>query len=157
MISNSTPLICLSKLNRLDFLKLLFRKVIITPGVQKELLIKEKDGFLLIEKAIKDKWIEVHAPKFNVDYFLGKGENEVINLAKEKNYKVIIDDLKAIRILENLNIDYIRTTTVILLSLKNKIINKFEAKRLIDKLIENGYYISMPVYTKLIDIINKEN
>ena len=154
MISNSTPLICLAKLNQLKLLKKLFKKIIIPEAVKEEVVIAGKPGYSVINKAIEEGWIKIENPKQNIELGLGKGENAAITLAKEKHDKIIIDDSFAIKAVKSLDIDYIRTTSVILLALKNKIIKKDEAKELIQKLVEQGYYISPPVFSELFRMID---
>ena len=44
MISNSTPLILLSKINQLTILKKVFNKITIPEGVKDEVLIENKRG-----------------------------------------------------------------------------------------------------------------
>lgn len=71
-------------------------------------------------------------------------------MAKEKKDKLLIDDSFAIKIAQSLDIDYIRTTGVILLLLKKKIIDKKTAKEMIYALVEDGYYISPKILSGLI-------
>lgn len=151
MISNSSPLIFLAKINSLNLIKNLFNFIEIPEEVKKEILIKEKEGFISLEQAIKENWIKTVQLNKNIDYSLGKGENAAINLAKEKNKSLMIDDSKAIKIAESLGIKTLRTTSLIFLALKKKLINKGEAIKLINKLIESGYYISPSIYTKIIE------
>lgn len=154
MISNSTPLICLAKLNQLKLLKELFNKVIIPHAIKVEVLVAGKPGYAVINDAIKEGWIKIENPRENRDLGLGKGENAAINLAKEKKDKLIIDDAFAIKAVRSLNIEYLRTTTIILLSLKKGIINKEQAKDLIQKLVEQGYYISPRIFSELLRLID---
>jgi len=154
MISNSSPLIFLAKLNKIGLLKRLFNKIIIPEEVKKEVLIEGREGYAVLSKAIDDGWILIKNPKKNVDLGLGKGENAAINLAREKKDKLIIDDAFAIKAVKSLNIEYLRTTTIILLSLKRRIIDKKTTKNLIYKLVGKGYYISPAIFSKSIEIID---
>ena len=155
MISNSTPIICLAKLNKLEILKNLFNKIIIPEDVKEEVVIAGKPGYETISRAIEDGWIKIENPKENLDLGLGKGENSAINLAKEKREKIIIDDAFAIKAVKSLNIEYLRTTTIILLALKKKIIDKKQAKEMIQRLVEDGYYISPGIFSKLLSGIDE--
>jgi len=154
MISNSTPLICLAKLNQLELLKKLFNRIIIPNSVKEEVVIAGKPGYAIISKAIEEGWIKVENPRENLELGLGKGENAAINLAKEKKDKIIIDDAFAIKAVKSLNIEYLRTTSIILLSLKKDIINKKQAKDNIQKLVEDGYYISPRIFSELLRAID---
>ena len=149
MISNSTPLILLSKINRLELLKRLFDHVTITDAVKEEVLIENKPGYFLINQAIKSGWIKIENPKKDAELGLGKGENSAINLAKEKNDKLIIDDAFAIKAVKGLNLEFIRTTTVVFIAVEKAIINKKEAVSIVNNLIKNGYYIAPKYYAEI--------
>lgn len=154
MICNATPLICLAKIKQLELLKKLFHTITIPQSVAKEVLIEGKPGYAFIKEAIQEGWIKVCNPKNNINLELGKGENAAVNLANERKDTLIIDDAFAIKVAKSLNIDFIRTTTIIFMALKKKIINKKQAISFINKLIEEGYYISSSLYPKIMEIIN---
>ena len=154
MISNSTPLILLAKIARLEMLKKLFGYIIITNDVKEEVLIEDKSGYFQINEAIKNGWIKIENPKRNVELGLGKGENSAINLAKEKNDKLIIDDALAVKAAKGLNIEFIRTTTVVFIAVEKGIINKKEAVSIINNLIENEYYIAPKYYAEILSRIS---
>lgn len=155
MISNSTPLICLAKIDKLDLLNEIFGKIKITTSVKDEVLISGRPGYAKIKEAIDKGWIKVIDPKESIEFGIGKGENSIINLSRETKEDIIIDDAFAVKIAKSLNIKFIRTTGVIILALKNRIIKKAECKELINKLIKNGYYISPSIYVELIKIIDE--
>ena len=150
MISNSTPLIFLSKINKLNFLKELFKTVIIPGNVEKEVLKANKPDSISIKKAIEEGWIRVRDPKNNKDLQLGDGENAAINLAREDKDSLIMDDALGIKVAKGFGIKTLRTTTIIFLVVNKKIIGKEQAISLINKLIENSYYISNEYYAKIL-------
>ena len=150
MISNSTPLIFLSKINKLNLLKQLFKTITIPEDVKKEVLKENKPDSIKIRKAIEEKWIKIKNPEDNKDLQLGSGESAAINLAKENKTSLIIDDALAIKAAQEFNIETLRTTTVIFQAIDKKIINKEQGIELLNKLIENGYYISNEYYAKLL-------
>lgn len=150
MISNSTPIICLSKINQLSLFKLIFKTIIIPPSVKKEVIIENKPGSVNIINAIKENWIKIIEPKSKNDYGLGAGESSAINLAKERGDTIIIDDAFAIKVANTFDIPTIRTTTIIFIALQKNIITKNQAINLLNELIENGYYISPKEYSILL-------
>ena len=135
-------------------LKKLFGYIIITNDVKEEVLIEDKSGYFQINEAIKNGWIKIENPKRNVELGLGKGENSAINLAKEKNDKLIIDDAFAVKAAKGLNIEFIRTTTVVFIAVEKGIINKKEAVSIINNLIENEYYIAPKYYAEILSRIS---
>lgn len=154
MISNSTPIILLSKINRLILLKKLFSQIIIPEEVSKEVLIEDKPGYLIINRAIKDGWIKIENPKNNLELGLGKGENSAINLARERKDKLIIDDALGVKAAKAFNIEILRTTTLIFMALEKKLLKKDEAILVANALIENGYYIAPKYYSAIITKLN---
>lgn len=150
MISNSTPIICLSKLNRLDLLNKVYGKITIPQSVEREILIKEKPGYYQIQNALKKKWLLVEKPRSKKDFGLHEGENQAINLALEKRQTLLLDDYAATMTAKALGIKTERTTTAIFKALSKKIISKKQTITLLNKLIENGYYIAPPEYTALL-------
>lgn len=153
MISNSTPIICLAKINQLELLKKLFNKIIIPQVVKEEILIQGKPGFLTITKAIDEGWILIENPKNDYVFGIGKGENAAINLAKEKQDTIILDDSYAIKIANSFNIKNFRTTKIIFLALEKNLISKKDAKFLINKSVQNGYYIKPDIYSKIVEFL----
>ena len=96
VVSNSTILIGLAKIGKLDLLRKIFSKVYIPEEVFKEVAErgKKKPGSQVISKA---GWIEIKPinEKTQVNFlmaFLEKGEAKVLALAKEINADLILLD-----------------------------------------------------------------
>lgn len=155
MISNSTPLILLSKIGKLNFLKSLFKTIIIPEAIKKEVLKEDKIDSIVTRKAIEDGWIIIKNPKDNRDLQLGEGENAAINLARENHDSLIIDDALGIKAAQEFKIKTLRTTTIIFMTVKKKLINREQAVDIINELIENGYYISNEYYAKILTELKK--
>ena len=151
MICDSTPIIFLSKINKLELFKELFTSIIIPESVKEETLIENKPGYEAIKKAIEEKWIKIANPKKRLELNLGKGETDAISLAKEKSETLIIDDAYAIKAAKFYDVDIIRTTTLIFIAINKKIISKKEAVNLLNKLIEQGYYIKPAEYAAILN------
>jgi len=159
IVSNASPLIYLSKITKLDFLKEKFGKVLLPKRSYAEIvggkgLFSEVDK---IEEAIKEGWIEIsevkdkEMNKLKTTFpNLGAGEIESIVVSKEKNLPVLLDDSYARRIAEALGRDVHGTIFVILKAFENKLISKEETIKLINKLIEEGFRISVELYSQLI-------
>lgn len=141
MISNSSPLILLAKIGQLELLKKLFGYVTITDDVKAEVLIENKPGSANISAAIGEGWIKVANPKRMVELGLGKGENSVISLAKQKKDGVILDDATAIRAAKALGVNFLRTTTLVIMAVEKKFVSKKQAVSIINELIGTGYYV----------------
>lgn len=158
MISNSSPLICLAKINHLEILKKLFQTIIITEDVKNEVLESEKPGYIEIKKAIKEGWIKIINPLNNIQFRLDSGENSIINLTNERNDTLIIDDNKGIKIALTFNLNVLRTTDIIVMALHEELINKKQAISYIHQIVEQGYYLSSQYYSKILqEIENYQN
>ena len=61
IVSNSSPLIYLSKIGRLNLLKSVYTEILIPKGVYKETVTDAigKPGVSEIQKAISEKWIKL--------------------------------------------------------------------------------------------------
>lgn len=149
MISDSTAVICLGRIGELDLLRKVYGRIVIPQSVKDEILVQNKPGFFQISKAVGN-WIVVEEPKKKVDYGLCGGENDAINLAAERNDCIILDDSMAVQVARALNLNFVRTTTVIFTAIRNKIITKDKALEILDKLIETGYYIGTKEYSTLL-------
>jgi hypothetical protein len=98
VISNSSPLLALSQIQRLDILKHLFGHIYIPDSVFKETVLEcnvpiQKSG---ISIAIND-FIEVVTPTIDHCFSrkLGQGERGVLNLIEKQPHILLIDDKRA--------------------------------------------------------------
>jgi len=95
-VSNSTPLIALSKIGKLGLLREYFEQIAIPQAVYDEVVV---NGGVLYgaEEVAEANWIVVEAVGNSLavealSMYLGAGESEAIVLAKEKDCPLIIDD-----------------------------------------------------------------
>ena len=105
IVADTSPLIVLAKLDRLDLLLAEFDRIVIPPAVYREgvlagQLLHAGDA-IVIQRAIADGMIEVRAPRQvggGTTIPLGQGEIECIRLALESDADaVLMDDYKARR------------------------------------------------------------
>ena len=87
IVSDASVLINLSKINKLELLRLLFKIVYLAPSVYHEIVVrgKEKEGSKEVKEA---KWLRVRTPRDRLavellSSELDSGEAETIVLAKE--------------------------------------------------------------------------
>ena len=153
VVSNTSPLIFLSKIEKLDLIKKLYKKVNISEEVFKEINSKKSEEVNYFNKS---KIYKIHKLKNIKKFNLGEGEEATITLAlKLKADLVLLDDQKARFIVDNLNIKYIGTIGILLLSLKKELIKHDEFKNLINKLMDSGYRIDINIYTKITEEAEK--
>ncbi|MDR1979022.1 MAG: DUF3368 domain-containing protein [Synergistaceae bacterium] len=144
VVSDSTPLIALLRIGRLDILKELYGTVIIPKAVREEVSIKNTrvlEGY---------GWIHVKSisnvtAKEAFTSALHEGEVEVMLLAKEIAADLIImDDGLARKHAKYLNLNVTGTVGVLLRAKRDGVIS--EIRPVLDDLIQFGFYISDNVY-----------
>jgi predicted nucleic acid-binding protein len=148
-IANSTPIISLSVLGKLDLLKGIFTEVFVPKAVYNEVVAKGSDKIGSKELA-SATWIYVLETtnilsKSSIMLELDEGEAEVITLAKEKSIDtVIIDEFAGRQYASLLGLNVIGTLGI-LLAAKNKGLVG-EIRPLMDVLISHHRYIDQTLY-----------
>ena len=163
IVSNSSPLIFLAKLGRLDVLNRLFDKVYIPQAVYNEVVLADKDDDAnhLIEEKIKTGQINRFKVQNEVAIrtLLGRlhqGEVEAIIGAGElKINSVILDDLYARNKAKQLDLAVTGTLGILLLAYKRGLVEDLKAE--LQKLIAAGYRISDALIQTVIREIEIDN
>ncbi|MDE1854210.1 MAG: hypothetical protein KGI38_10775 [Thaumarchaeota archaeon] len=139
-VSNSSPLIHLSRLGKLGYARQVFSSVTIPPAVRDETIEAGKsDGYsdaLNLERLEKDGWLMTSplsrkSQELAVDLaeVVGKGEAEAIALAVETGERLFMDDLKGRRTAELYRIETTTTLGLILELLSKGAISKMDYER----------------------------
>lgn len=153
VVSNSTPLIALSKINRLNIIKELFGSIIIPDAVFSE-ITTDKKGRAGKTDVLNAKWIKKKTVtnKMVIDVLsvsLDMGESEAIALAKEIDADLILIDEKHARKLANsLDIPVTGTVGLLLRYYKGK---KEDFKHALNELVAKGFRLSDREYKKMLD------
>ncbi len=157
-IVNSSPLIFLAKLGKLDILKELFDEIIIPEAVYNEAVV---EGSSHEESSIikNTEWIKVEKVRnyqlvrFLME-FIDYGESEVIVLAIEKNADIVIlDDKDARKIARGFGLKVTGTIGVLMLAKRRGLIK--EVKPLIEELIREGFRISNDLLKAILKEMNE--
>jgi predicted nucleic acid-binding protein len=164
IISNSSPIIFLSKIGMLDLLVKLFDNIYIPDAVYDEVSLSDKDDN--VSRLIKEKVDLGQIKKFKVKNIvavrallgrLHQGEVEVIIGANEMKIKmVILDDLYARNKATQLDLDVTGTIGILLLAYRNGLISNLELE--LQKLISIGCRISDTLMQQILKdiVINKD-
>ena len=157
MIANSTPLIYLAKLGKLNFLKKFFKIIYIPDEVKKEVVDQVKElnepDALIVEKAINDGWIivkKVEIIEILKKTGIDKGEMEAISLAIKMNDEILLDQTHARNAAELVNLKSRGTLFILFLALKKKEISYKEYLDLLQDLVRHGFRMSQEVYIEAI-------
>jgi len=145
-VSNSTPLIALSKIGKIGLLREYFGQIFIPKAVYEEVVV---NGGILYgaEEVAEADWIIVEDVKNaiaveSLSMYLDAGESEAIVLAKEKDCLLIIDDGDGRKTAKNMNISITGTVGILLKAGKDGKINLRES---LDELNACGFRLSEKV------------
>jgi predicted nucleic acid-binding protein len=144
IISDSTTLIILFDLDRVELLSNLFPKVIIPSAVYEEITVKNSlllPQFISVQEAKECEILET------LKLVLDLGESEAIALALELDSKLIIDEKKGRKIAMKQGLEIIGLLGIVYLNIKKEFISLEEAREFLDDALLHGYRISQ----KLID------
>ncbi len=139
IISDSTALIVLFDLERVELLENLFEEVYITPIILDEISVKKSlvlPSFIKVEKLKDDELFNF------LKRLLDLGESEAIALANEKNLPIIIDEKKGRKIAKRMDLKVIGLLGVVYLNAKKGFLTKSEASEFMQSAIKHGYRIS---------------
>lgn len=159
MISNSTPLISLAKVNLLHLLKDLFKKIYMPKAVKEEVIdqgkgIKAIDSFI-VEDGIKEGWIivkEVEPLPLLNNLGIDKGEIEAISLTCQMKKEILLDQTHARVAAQMFGLKPKGTIFVLLRALKKKKISYDEYLMALRDLIDVGFQMSQEVYLEAIKL-----
>jgi predicted nucleic acid-binding protein len=155
VVSNSTPLISLAKIDRFDLLKAIFSKVHISQGVYEEVVV-EGEGLAGAREVSDADWIEIVevSDKSAVEELQGeldKGESEVIVLARELGADwLLLDERLARQKAKALRFKVIGTLGILLRAKEMRLIETVKPE--MDQLRARGIRISGRVYEQVLSI-----
>lgn len=145
-VTNSTCLIGLERIGRLDILHRLFEPVMVPPKVQEE-----------FGKAID--WLAVIAPKNTVlvqvlSTIVDEGEAEAIALAKELNCLLILDDRKARRWAKFFGLRIIGTAGLLVRAKRQGIVE--EVKPILEALKQSNFRLHPSLEREVLQLAGEE-
>lgn len=160
VISDATVLIALARTEYLWVLEKLWGSIVIPKAVYLE-TTKGLPGKTTINEAVQAGWIKVQKVQNRQMVRLlrsdlrGKGECECIILAGEIGAKaVLIDDKKARKIARQAGIEVIGTLGVLVMAVKENILQRDEAVKVVERLVKSDFRLSKTVVQTVIDLFN---
>jgi len=139
VVSDSTTLIILSDLQKLEYLENLFKKIYIPKAVYDEINYKKEFVFPNYIEVIK---VDESEQLSELKMLLDDGESEAISLAIQKNIPLVIDEKKGRKVALNLSINILGLLGVLYLNIKKEYATTDEVKNFLQVAKENGYRIS---------------
>jgi len=143
VVSNSSVIIAFARICRLDLLEKLFGELIVPEAIWREVTVEGKPGR---EKILGARFIrveEVHDRRLALllKELVDDGEAEAITLTLEVNADVaLIDDRDARSLAKKLGLQVMGTLGVLALAKYRGLVP--EAKPIVDRLMESGFWIS---------------
>ena len=156
VISDTTPIISLMKVELLDLLQQLFDVVYIPMAVYRELTENEaypreakkvqECDFLLVEKVENEKSVAILRNLTGLD----AGESEAIILADEKQSDVLLmDENKGRQVAKKMGIAITGTIGILMQAFDEKMLTRADVEECIEHLKESGIRISEKLYQGL--------
>ena len=157
IVSNSTVLIYLAKIGKLNLLKTLFKKILIPSEVFNEVVIrgKEQQHFdaLIVEKAVEEGWIEVKDIIANEElkgFGIDPGEAQAISLTQSLDVPVLLDQTHARNAAKALGLKPRGTIFVLLAALRKKLLTYDDYQDSLEDLVKAGFRMSDEVYLEAV-------
>ena len=157
-VVDSSVLIHLGRIGKLELLHKLFKKVLITPDVYEE--INKGIGSSEITKACKD-WIAIAETDGNAAEQVGRSEGiekadaSVIILAQKNDTLLISNDYALIMAARSKGVECWWLTTLLLKCVRRKILSKNKAKKVLLELVKTGMRLDNAVYAAVLNEIEQ--
>ncbi len=156
VVSDTSCISNLISINQLDLLHKIYNKIYLPPAVYNE-IIQLKDEIKL-EIASHD-WIQVEENfEKNISLtppkYIDCGEAEAIDLALYlKADRLLIDERKGTLLANELGLTTIGLLGILKIAKENNLVSS--VKNLIDKLIENNFWLSHSLYRQFLNSVNE--
>ena len=168
MISNASPLIFFSRINKLDLLCTVFPKIYIPEEVFDEVVKRGRgspDAILIQEyigrgnltvKRLSAEYQKKTSQLIEMYPQLDRGEADVISLALQEHEKeVLMDDNIGRKAAELNGLIPSGSLRVLLLAFQRKIISKEEVLKMVGMLLDAGFYIGPEVLERFYEMVKK--
>jgi predicted nucleic acid-binding protein len=154
-VSNSTPLIALSKIGCFNLLNEYFSEITIPEAVYREVVVAGKDlhGAKEVSESglVSVKKVQNHLAVKALEVFLDKGEAEAIILANESHAGLLLmDDAEGRRIAQTMGIRITGTVGILLLAARAK---KIDLETALDHLLAAGFRLSDREYQRILKLL----
>ncbi len=143
IVSNSSVIIALARICRLDLLERLFGRILVPEAVWREITVEGKPGS---EKILRARFIHVERVRSGrlaslLKEFVDDGEAEAIALTLDISANILlVDDRDARDLAKKLGLQVMGTLGVLALAKYRGLIQ--EVKLIIDELVGSGFWIS---------------
>ncbi len=167
IVSDSTPIVYIAKVGKLQLLKKLYGNVVLPEAVKREVLAGEYPEVPVIQDAFQAGWLEERAlsraaRKFEQTHLLRApgldlGEREAIALAYMGHLPLLIDEDEKTgrRVAKVWGIEVRGTLRVILEAYDARLIEYREAREIFRQLLAERFHVSAEVYERALALLEK--
>ncbi|MFN3420665.1 MAG: DUF3368 domain-containing protein [Armatimonadota bacterium] len=146
VVANSTCLIGLERIDRLDILCELFEPIMIPPKVQEE--FGKAFDWLVVIKPRNTALVKV------LSNIVDEGESEAIALASEQGCLLILDDRKARRWAKSLGLKVIGTAGLLVRAKRQGVLN--EVKSILEALKQSNFHLHPSLEKEVLRLAGEE-
>lgn len=160
IVSDTTPIITLSKIERLDLLQKLFENIMIPRAVYDELTSNAQfqeeaktindAEYIKVVKVEDSKAVKLLQRATGLD--LGEAE-AIIYTDSYKTGLLLMDEIKGRKIAKQMGISIMGTVGILMAAYDEKLISSHEIKEYIEIMKNVGRHISDKLYAQLLDLI----
>ena len=152
VVVDSSALIPLSWVGRLDLIEAVFDEVHTTLGVREEVLVEGKRGVAALEAFVGDA--TVHPTPEEAEAIaelegVATTDAAVVMLAEDEDEPLLANDKALIEVARTHGVDIWWVTTVLLKATKDGAVTREEASELLYDLVDEGMNLHPKVYTKV--------
>ena len=158
IVSDTTPIISLLKINRLDLLEKLFGEVLIPDAVYEELTTDKRfiDEAKQITKASYIKSVSILDSEavrtLKMETGLDQGESEAIVLTNELKADILLmDEVKGRTVSKQMGITIMGTIGLLLSAYEDDLLTSDDVRKCMDDLQRSGRHIGKRYYQILLD------
>ena len=151
VVSDSSTLIVLLDLERMDLLSNLFAEVMIPPAVYREITFR---AFVDLPKFVVRKAPTDTARVALLRRLLDPGESEAIALAIEENRQLVIDERKGRRIAQEQGLEIVGLLGIVYLNVRHGFLEADQARSFLEDAQAHGYRISRKLVDKMLEALS---
>jgi len=151
VVSDSSTLIVLLDLERMDLLSNLFAEVMIPPAVYREITFQ---ALVDLPEFIVRKTPTDTARVTLLRRMLDPGESEAIALASEENRPLIIDERKGRRIAQEQGLEIVGLLGIVHLNVRRGFLEYNQARPFLEDAQAHGYRISRKLVDKMLEALS---
>ena len=167
IVSDSTPIVYIAKVGKLQLLKRLYGDVVLPEAVKRKVLAGEHPEVPVIRAAFQTGWLEERdlsrgARKFEQTHFsrapgLDAGEREAIALAYTDHLPLLIDkdERTGRRVAKVWGVEVRGTLRVILEAYTAGLVEYREAREIFRQLLAERFHVSAEVYERALALLDK--